>query len=291
MKKIVILGCENSHADTFLDIIKNDTAYSDVEVLGVYSDEPDAAETLKEKFGVYVMSSYDEFAGQVDGVIITARHGANHYKYAKPYMTANIPMFIDKPITIDEGEAVEFMKKAISLGVKLTGGSSCKLDPFVQELKADAACETDGKTVGGFVRAPLECDPKYGGFFFYASHMVEIVGEIFGLYPKSVITTDNKDTKSVIFRYDNFDVSGLFVEEKYKYYVLRCSETASKGKTVPEVNWRPCFKVEFKEFYDLLCGGEMVRSYEDFIAPVFTMNAVYRSLKDGKETEVGKFSL
>ena len=67
MKKIVILGCENSHADTFLDIIKNDTAYSDVEVLGVYSDEPDSAETLKEKFGVYVMSSYDEFAGQVDG--------------------------------------------------------------------------------------------------------------------------------------------------------------------------------------------------------------------------------
>ena len=119
MKKIVILGCENSHADTFLDIIKNDASYSDIEVLGVYSDETDATDRLKEKFGVYVMKSYDEFAGKVDGVIITARHGANHYKYAKPYLKKDIPMFIDKPITIDEGEAIEFMQKAKSLGIRL----------------------------------------------------------------------------------------------------------------------------------------------------------------------------
>ena len=291
MKKIVILGCENSHADTFLDFIKNDPAYSDVEVLGIYSDETDEAEKLKEKYGVYVMSNFDEFAGKVDGVVITARHGANHYKYAKPYMKSGVPMFIDKPITIDESEAIEFMRKARSLGIRFSGGSTCKLDPFVQELKADFSAEFDGETNGGFIRAPLEWDEKYGGFFFYASHMVEIVCEIFGLYPKSVVTTDNGRTKSVIFRYGKFDVLGTFVEENYKYYVARSSDTLVKGKKVPEENWRPCFKVDFKEFYDLLCGGKMEKSYEDFIAPVFTMNAIYRSLKDGKETEVKKFTV
>ena len=200
-------------------------------------------------------------------------------------------MFIDKPITIDENEAVEFMRLARSYGVKLTGGSSCKLDPFVQELKEDALKAVDGKTLGGFVRAPLECDPKYGGFFFYAAHMVEIVSEIFGLYPKSVIATDNGGTKNVIFRYGEFDVQGLFVENIFRYYVSRCSETMVKGKAVPDVNWRPCFKMEFKEFYDLLCGGKMKVEYKDFIAPVFTMNAVYRAISSKKEEKVNDFVL
>mgnify|MGYP007011906764 FL=1 len=35
MKKIVILGCENSHADIFLGFIKNDATFSDTEVSGV----------------------------------------------------------------------------------------------------------------------------------------------------------------------------------------------------------------------------------------------------------------
>ena len=48
MKKIVILGCENTHADTFLGFIKNDADFSDVEVLGVYSDDKAAAESLAE---------------------------------------------------------------------------------------------------------------------------------------------------------------------------------------------------------------------------------------------------
>ena len=46
MKKIVILGCENSHADKFLNLIKNTPDYPDIEVIGVYSDERAAAEKL-----------------------------------------------------------------------------------------------------------------------------------------------------------------------------------------------------------------------------------------------------
>ena len=86
MKKIVILGCENSHADIFLGFIKNDMKFSDIEVSGVYSDEKSAAEALSEKYGVKVMNAYDEAVGEIDGVIVTARHGNNHYKYAAPYI-------------------------------------------------------------------------------------------------------------------------------------------------------------------------------------------------------------
>ena len=34
MYKIAILGCENSHADSFLSFAKNDNEFSDIEVNG-----------------------------------------------------------------------------------------------------------------------------------------------------------------------------------------------------------------------------------------------------------------
>ena len=111
MKRIAILGCENSHANAFLKFIREREEFSDVEVVGVYSDQKEAAEKLKEQFGVPVLEDYDDAVGQLDGLIITARHGDNHYKYAKPYIDSGIPMFIDKPITVSEAEAVEFMRR------------------------------------------------------------------------------------------------------------------------------------------------------------------------------------
>lgn len=148
MKKVVILGCENSHADSFLKYIQRKEEFSDVEVIGVFSDEKPACEKLREKFGVTIMDRYDEAVGKVDGVIITARHGDNHYKYAKPYIESGVPMFIDKPITVNEDEAIAFMKALEKAHVKITGGSSLRQDAFVKMLKQEAETEHDGKTVG-----------------------------------------------------------------------------------------------------------------------------------------------
>ena len=87
----------------------------------------------------------DEIAfGEIDGLVVTARHGDNHYKYAKPYIDSGIPMFIDKPITIDEAEAVTFMRALKAKNVRISGGSSLKQDVFVRQLKQEAEQEIDG---------------------------------------------------------------------------------------------------------------------------------------------------
>ena len=83
MKRIAILGCENSHANNFLKAIRENEAYSDYEVVGIYSDEKEAVEKLNAEFGAPIMASYDEAVGKIDGLIITARHGANHYIQAR----------------------------------------------------------------------------------------------------------------------------------------------------------------------------------------------------------------
>ena len=76
MKKIVILGCENYHANSFLDFIRDEEKYKDVEVVGVYSDDAEAANKLCEKYGVtpgFAVSSFEMYSG-------------NYRAYRGPYL-------------------------------------------------------------------------------------------------------------------------------------------------------------------------------------------------------------
>ena len=288
MKKIVILGCENSHANSFLNFIRDNPKYSDVEVLGVYSDDAPAAQKLADEYGVKIMSAYDEAVGQVDGVIVTARHGDNHYKYAKPYIASGVPMFIDKPVTISEEEAIQMMQEFRTAGIRVTGGSSVIHESFVQTLKKEREENVDGKTLGGLVRCPISMKNAYGDFFFYSEHLVGVMSEIFGFYPKSVQAFQNGGNITVVFRYADYDIVGLYTEGYYSYYAERSSENSVHGEVFP---LSICFATEFDEYYSLLCGGEQKKSYEDFIAPVFVLNAIQRSLDSGKEETVNEFKL
>ena len=281
MKKIAILGCENTHADAFLKCIKGKEEFSDVSVVGVYSDDRAAAEKLNEKFGVPVMENFADAVGKIDGLVITARHGDKHYPYAKPYIESGIPMFIDKPITINEDEAVAFMRELKENGVRFCGGSSLKQDEFVRKLKEESIAEVGGKTVGGYVRAPYQAENAHGGFYFYAQHLTEMILEIFGRFPLSVTARQNGSQIHVLFHYEDYDCVGLFCDRNYTYYASRMSESGSSCFDISATNeW---FDGEFEEFYKLLSGGEQTATHKEFIAPVFIMNAIARSLESGGE--------
>ena len=287
MKKVVILGCENSHADTFLNFIK-EGAYPEIEVLGVYSDEAEAARKLNGQFGVKIMKTYTEAVGLADGVIVTARHGDNHYKYASPYIKEGAVMFIDKPFTIKEEEAVKFIKELKASGVRVSGGSCCKYIDLVQEIKKDHQNNVGGETVGGLMRAPVTLKNEYGNFFFYSQHLVEMVCEAYGYYPKSVKADNVNGNVTVVFKYEGFNITGLYVSESSLYYVSRHTLSSVKG-SVADVN--PCFKKEFDEFYGMLTGKEQERDYAELIAPVFVINAINRSMESGAEEAVKRYEI
>ncbi len=284
MKKIVILGCENSHADAFLNNIKTKPdEFSDVEVIGVYSHEREAAEKLNAKFGVPVMDDYTDGVGKVDGVIITARHGDRHYAYAKPYLDSGVPMFVDKPITISEDEAVEFMRALKAKNTPVCGGSSLRQAFQIRELKIAHAEQEGGRTVGGSVRAPLSSVNDHGGFFFYSQHLVEMVLEPFGRYPKAVqVSIDDKKNRTVQFFYGDYTVTGLYTEGGNEYFAARYALNSSQGGYIHAIALQNWYYSEFKEFVGLLRGEGQPMSYSDFIAPVFVLNAIDRASTSGK---------
>ena len=117
-----------------------------------------------------------------------------------------------------------------------------------------------------------------------------MVSEIFGRFPASVIAVPKSEETTVIFRYADYDVVGSYFEHSSKYYAARYSYKGSQGGIV-DISNKECFVREFDEFYELLSTGEQNMSYEEFIAPVFVMNAIERSIKSGKEEKVKEFTL
>lgn len=290
MKKVVILGCENSHAHNFLTQIRDKEEFRDVEVIGVYSTEMEEAKKLNEKFGVPVMEDYADAVGKVDGVIITARHGDDHYKYAKPYIESGVPMFIDKPITIDEDEAFAFMRALKANGVRISGGSSLKHTDAVRLLREEREKEAGGITLSGFAQAPLYVNEKYGGFYFYAQHLVEMVCEVFGRFPSSLTASRNGKQIHIVFHYEDYDCVGLYSSACGHYHVSRVAVDYCKSCPIPD-DLGDCFYHEFAEYHNILNGGEQRATYEEFASPVFIMNAIFRSLESGRTEDVRRIVL
>ena len=285
MFKTVILGCENSHANGFLSAIKNDPVFSSIEVIGVYSDEKDRAQALADEFGVKIMENYDEAIGLVDGVIVTARHGDNHLKYAAPYIKSGVPFFIDKPFTIDPEEGEKLCALLQENGCKFVGGSSLKHVKEIKEMKKDRLDGKGKKTIGGFLRAPIDLSSPYGGFYFYAQHLVEMLIEVFGEDVKKVCALNSKVGITITFRYDDFDVCALFAEKNYVYYAVRHTEEGALGGEFPLGD--DCFKLELYDFLKLLTKESEGESACRMMKPVYIMNAIMDSLNNGgKESEV-----
>ena len=283
MFKIAILGCENSHADGFLKAIRDENL-SDIQVMGVYSCFPGEAEDLHETFCVPVMENYDDLVGQLDGLIITARHGANHYKYAKPYLSSGIPMFIDKPVTVNGEEAVAFMRDAKKNGVRICGSSCGKFLHGVVALDQKVKSGELGAIHGGNICAPIEIDSPYGGFYFYSPHLVQMMITIFGGDVLEVSAMQQGKDVGIVAKYRDYPITGS--------YISGCGHFAAAVYAEKGVFTEPCelrsyaFERQLDDMHDLLEGGPMKESYDDFIRPVFILEALDASLKSGKTEPV-----
>lgn len=288
MYKIAILGCENSHAKNFLELISKGL-YPEIEVIGVYSNEPESSEKLNKDYGVAILENYNDAVGKVDGIMITARHGDNHYKYAKPYMDSGIPMFIDKPITCTEAEGIEFMNAAKEKGIRLCGGSTCAA--LTETLLLAEAVKTSecGELRGGSLACPIQLESPYGGFYFYAQHLVEIMMTIFGANIKRILAHKKENTVTFTADYGDYSVLATYIEKNHYYTVSVYGSKTSISKNLTFTS--DSFRHEMDDMLDLLRGNEMKKSYEEFISPVFVINTIIRSMNSGVWENVPEIKL
>lgn len=285
MKKIVILGCENSHANGFMKCIKENAKYSDVEVVGAYSPDEEALDKFCNDFGVKKMAAPNEAVGKIDGLVITARHGKYHYEWAKDYMKDGIPMFIDKPVVISEDDARALVHDLEENKIQVSGGSSLIYASHIKEL-SEKAKELGDAVHSGYFRAPVNPENPYGNFYFYSPHLVAMMCSVFGNYPNTVYAHKIGGKINCLVSYDNADVHLTYTNDCWKYFgYIGTTDSVIGGEfTLDDV-----IAKEFDHYYEILSGNKEGESYVDFVSNVFILNAIERSYESGLPEKINRF--
>lgn len=288
MFRIGIIGTENSHANGFAEFMNKPDGngnyrYDDCRITMCWGHYPESNKALAEQYGIEkIADNIEEMVNNVDAVMITARDGKFHAEFAKPFIKAGIPAFIDKPFTVDIQEAKEVIALAKAKKVPLCGGSSLKFAEQVALLR-DRVKASNCKIFGGTVVAPVNMENEYSGFYFYASHLTEMTLEIFGFNPKSISAVRHNGGVTATVNYEDFSVTNHFNNGVYYY---SASVYFESGEEHYEVSLDNVAKLECDDFVEMLRSGKMSQTYEELIVPVYYMNAVKKAYETGKTIEV-----
>lgn len=283
MKKIGLIGCESTHAAAFAKAYnfpnENGTEhYGDLRVAAALEGE--GAQELQD-YGVKTVYSLDELLERVDAVMITGRRGSQHKKYALPVLRAGKPLFIDKPFTSDVKDAQELADAIDAFGVPVMGGSGCKLCRDVQIIRSTARqWIADRALLSGMLSFASIPDSPYDGFWFYASHLVEICLEIFGGEILSVSAVKNDDSLVATLRYSGFLVSLHFGRRARQQSCVLISSAENRLYAMDVFDHT---QREAERFAQLLDGRWKGMTGEELALPVYVVEVILRAAQLGRE--------
>ncbi len=287
MIKLAILGSENSHCCCFASVLApldGKKMFEDVELIGVFG-EKDEPGVEQGNAGVEKVSTCrvfaedkDDFLETADAIMVTARDGAKHLKYAENYIKKGIPVWIDKPITRSTKEVLELLDLAKKHGAILSGGSSLELNESVKKF---AEIVKEGKTeiVGGHLTAPVNMDNPYGGFWFYTQHLVAMLTTIFGTDVKSVRALRTVNGVQAIYNYEKFSVTA-FYGAGYSVTLYTDGFNAKAEEIILPDDY---FKGELEAFYNVIKTGKPDKTEREYVAPVYLLEATIEAYEKNKE--------
>ena len=176
---------------------------------------------------------------------------------------------------VDDHDILKFTKKLIGCDV---------LFYWLEDIAKE-----NGNVIGGFVREPINKTNIYGGISFYSQHGVQTMMELFGMNPRSVQVFEKGIALTCVVRYDDFDVVLSFADLKFSVYYAGISFEDKFEAT--DISLDGCAEAEFMEFYDVLKTRKQKKSYEEFFAPVYVIDAITRAVESGKEEPIVKYEV
>ena len=140
------------------------------------------------EFGV---DHYREFLGNVEAVIVARDDFENHLEISRPFLEAGLPVFIDKPLSVDLTE-LSFYKPFLEKG-QLMSCSGMRYARELDEARADIASFGKPTLIRGAIVLSWE---KYG---------VHLLDAVFGMIPDRPIAVQMlaTDHTSAAIRLDN----------------------------------------------------------------------------------------
>ncbi len=131
----VMADCGYPVIPEYLVANKDKLGIDGAKVTYVWTDNSEDAEKVARASMIdNVVSKPEDVIGKVDAVCIATDIGSEHLSRAKPFIDADIPVFIDKPLTDNRDDLNEFIK-LYRAGKKILSSSCMRYAKEIAELK------------------------------------------------------------------------------------------------------------------------------------------------------------
>jgi predicted dehydrogenase len=202
--RIGMIGLDTSHVIAFTRHVNDANNNTGCKVVvGYPGGSPDVhasasrvegfTRELKDKHGVEIVDSIEGLLKKVDGVLLESVDGRQHLQQVRPVFAARKPVFIDKPVAGDLGDAIEIFRLAKEHDVPCWSSSSLRFSPGISGMRTKL-----GPVIGCSAYSPCSLEPHHPDLYWYGVHGVEILFTIMGPGCKTVQRAHTKDADIVI---------------------------------------------------------------------------------------------
>ena len=238
--------CGYGSIPVYLNANRDTLGIDGAEVTHVWTQNREISESVAKAAMIgNIVDNAEEMIGQVDAVILARDDPENHVIMAKPFLDADVPIFIDKPLAITTGD-LEFFSRQNEAGKFIMSCSSMR---FASEIRT---AKTEFESLG---KIELATTVGKKDWIKYGVHMLE---GLFALIddPRAVAVKHiSKSKKDIV--YVEFE-TGLVATIHLFYDITPTFQISIFGQT----GWR---LIELKNSYAMFRDNliEFVRSVRE----------------------------
>ncbi|MEZ4864002.1 MAG: Gfo/Idh/MocA family oxidoreductase [Caldilineaceae bacterium] len=290
MLRIGILGSDNSHAERFAELLNladhpDYIADADARVVAIWGQEAErTAQVATNNQIETIVAEPTAMLGQVDAVLCVTRHGGLHYELVRPYLTAGIPTFVDKPLAISADDARTIVALAAQHRVPFSSFSTVQFSVDAQDF-LQAARQLGGVRMGSYSGPATRRNP-YGGVLFYAIHSVELMLAVQGTGVQWVqamegngVDADENGAMVAVCAWPNGMMATLELSIDAKY-AFRATALGREGVHSATLNIRDCYRQGMHQILAVLRGAPSPVQAKAMIEAIQIGEAIELSLQE-----------
>lgn len=278
--RIGMIGLDSSHAEHFVRHFNLERDFGEARIEAVCGTDPERARYLAEVGRVpMVVNEPTALLGRVDAVIVGDRDGRLHRSHALPFLTAGLPVLIDKPLTVQVSDAVRLVDAAEQHHAPVTSFSALRWAAGLEMIRA--AVKTTPPPHVLLATGPADVASPWGGLSYYGVHMVEAALEVVSgaigdvtafACDGSVVATTTIGKIRVVF---TFVPPTRRDAVPYHLQLVSRDQIVGSELTLADNYLRPVMEM----FVDMITTGRPPLPYTELLAPVVILDKIASSLE------------
>lgn len=253
---------------------QDDVGIPNASVTHIWTDNPeDAEDVARAAFIDNIVDDPTEVIGEVDGVIIPTDDGDNHAARVGPFIDAELPIFVDKPLATNIDDLKTFVEW-YNNGYQITSSSALRYAPEITSLV---------KNIHSLGQIRWITNATHKTWKRYGIHRLEPVVRFLGPGFETVECTSNGDTEIYSLTHQSGPTITVGVRNDLRGGSGRLTVYGTDdGYTIESTDTYTSFRQQLLSILDFIRTGKQDVPFEETVDLMAGIIAGIRSRKENR---------